>query len=66
MRKSMMQTELQRPAPSVSRQLAGRGVFLFPRPSCCVELSHARRLRFEQRTPPERFLPSQRNCVSFV
>jgi hypothetical protein len=59
MRTSMMQTELQRPAPAV-RQLAGRGVFLCPRPSCCVELSHARRLRFEQRTPPERFLPSRR------
>ena len=34
---------------------------LFPRPSRRVDLSHARRLRFEYRKPPEWFLPSRRD-----
>jgi hypothetical protein len=62
MRHSMKQHEsLSSPEPAGdSASSAGRGVFVFPRPSRCIDLSHARRLRFEYRRPPEAFLPSRR------
>jgi hypothetical protein len=62
MRHSMTQPSSYRhPEPAGDLSLsAGRGVFLFPRPTCRVELSHARWLRFEYRRPPEAFLPSRK------